>query len=44
MCIRDRHEIVLAIADLAEADATPIETFLPEGIKGMLEEVLASRT
>ena len=40
----DPHEIVLAIADLAEADATPIETFLPEGIKGMLEEVLASRT
>lgn len=39
----DPQEIVVAIADLAEAEATPIETFLPEGIKGMLEEVIASR-
>ena len=39
----DPQEIVLAISDLAEAEATPVETFLPEGIKEMLEEVLASR-
>lgn len=39
----DPNEIVQAIADLAEADETPIETFLPEGIKGMLEAVIAAR-
>ena len=39
----DPNEIVQAIADLAEADQTPVETFLPEGIKEMLDEVLASR-
>jgi len=40
----DPQEIVIAIADLAEADETPLETFLPEGIKGMLEQVLAARS
>jgi len=40
----DPHEIVLAIADLAEAETTPVETFLPEGIKAMLDEMLAART
>jgi NAD(P)-dependent dehydrogenase (short-subunit alcohol dehydrogenase family) len=40
----DPQEIVVAIADLAEADQTPVETFLPEGIKEMLEEVLATRS
>ncbi len=39
----DPQEIVTAIADLAEAEETPLETFLPEGIKQMLEEVIASR-
>jgi len=39
----DPQEIVTAIADLAEAETTPIETFLPDGIKGMLEAVLADR-
>lgn len=39
----DPDEIVQAIADLAEADETPIETFLPEGIRGMLDAVLAAR-
>ena len=40
----DPNEIVLAIADLAEADTTPIETFLPEGIQDMLNQLLASRS
>ncbi len=39
----DPQEIVIAIADLAEAETTPIETFLPEGIKDMLDAVLAAR-
>ncbi len=39
----DPQEIVVAIADLAEADETPFETFLPEGIKEMLQEVLNAR-
>lgn len=39
----DPQEIVLAIADLAEAEETPVETFLPEGIRAMLDEVLAAR-
>ncbi len=36
----DPDEIVQAMADLAEADETPLETFLPEGIKAMIEEAL----
>jgi len=40
----DPQEIVVAIADLAEADETPIETFLPEGIQEMLADVLAARS
>ena len=40
----DPNEIVQALADLAEADATPVETFLPEGIREMLQAVLDSRT
>lgn len=40
----DPNEIALAIADLAEADETPIETFLPEGIKAMLDEMIAGRS
>ncbi|MEM7094449.1 MAG: SDR family NAD(P)-dependent oxidoreductase [Actinomycetota bacterium] len=39
----DPNEIVQAIADLAEADSTPVETFLPEGIREMLQQVLDSR-
>lgn len=39
----DPNEIVQAIADLAEADETPVETFLPEGIRAMLDELLAQR-
>ena len=39
----DPQEICIAIADLAEAEDAPLETFLPEGIKGMLDAVLASR-
>lgn len=39
----DPHEIVVAIADLAEADETPVETFLPEGIREMLQAVLDAR-
>jgi len=39
----DPQEIVLAISDLAEAVETPIETFLPEGIKDMLQAVIDSR-
>ncbi len=33
----DPNEVVQAMADLAEADETPVETFLPAGIKEMLE-------
>ena len=40
----DPNEIVQALADLAEADATPVETFLPEGIREMLQAVLDNRT
>ena len=40
----DPNEIVQALADLAEADTTPVETFLPEGIREMLQAVLDSRT
>jgi NAD(P)-dependent dehydrogenase (short-subunit alcohol dehydrogenase family) len=36
---RDPDEVVQAMADLAEAEATPVETFLPDGI----EEMIASR-
>jgi len=39
----DPDEIVQAIANLAEADETPVETFLPEGIRAMLDAVLAER-
>jgi len=39
----DPNEIVQAIADLAEADETPVETFLPEGIRDMLDAILAER-
>lgn len=40
----DPNEIVQAIADLAEAEETPLETFLPEGIQDMLAAVLADRS
>ena len=40
----DPDEIVQAIADLAEADETPVETYLPEGIREMLQEVLDNRS
>jgi NAD(P)-dependent dehydrogenase (short-subunit alcohol dehydrogenase family) len=40
----DPNEIVMALADLAEADETPVETFLPEGIREMLQAVLDSRS
>lgn len=36
----DPDEIVQAMADLTEADETPLETFLPEGIKAMIEAAL----
>ncbi len=39
----DPQEIVIALADLSEAETAPVETFLPEGIKDMLDAVLASR-
>ena len=39
----DPAEIEQAIADLAEADSTPLETFLPEGIKEMLDAVKAAQ-
>ncbi len=39
----DPQEICVALADLAEADQAPVETFLPEGIREMLDAVLASR-
>lgn len=39
----DPQEIVIALADLAEADETPLETFLPEGIRDMLQAVIDSR-
>ena len=38
----DPGEIVQAIADLAEAETTPPETFLPAGIKEMLDAVRAA--
>ena len=40
----DPNEIVQALADLTEADTTPVETFLPEGIREMLQAVLDSRS
>jgi len=40
----DPDEIVQAIANLAEADTTPIETFLPEGIKAMLQAAIDGRS
>jgi NAD(P)-dependent dehydrogenase (short-subunit alcohol dehydrogenase family) len=40
----DPNEIVMALADLAEADETPVETFLPEGIREMIQAVLDSRS
>ena len=40
----DPDEIVQAIADLAEAETTPIETFLPEGIKAMLQAAIDGRS
>lgn len=40
----DPNEIAMALADLAEAEETPVETFLPEGIREMLQAVLDSRT
>ena len=40
----DPEEIVQAIANLAEAESTPLETFLPEGIQAMLQAVLAERS
>lgn len=39
----DPNEIVLALADLAEADETPAETFLPEGIREALQQVIDAR-
>ena len=40
----DPNEIVMALADLTEADETPVETFLPEGIREMLQAVLDARS
>lgn len=40
----DPNEIVQALADLTEAETTPVETFLPEGIREMLQAVLDSRS
>ena len=40
----DPDEIVQAIANLAEAETTPIETFLPEGIKAMLQAAIDGRS
>lgn len=37
----DPNEVVQAMADLAEADETPVETFLPEGIQAMIAEALS---
>lgn len=36
----DPDEVVQAMADLSEADDTPIETFLPEGIRELIEAAL----
>ena len=36
----DPMEVALALADLAEADETPEETFLPAGIREALAELL----
>ena len=36
----DPNEIVLAVADLAEADTTPMETILPEGVLEALQALL----
>ncbi len=36
----DPDEVVQAMADLAEADETPVETFLPPGIKELLQASL----
>ena len=36
----DPHEVVVALADLAEADETPLETLLPEGIGELLQAAI----
>jgi NAD(P)-dependent dehydrogenase (short-subunit alcohol dehydrogenase family) len=36
----DPQEVALALADLTEADETPEETFLPEGLRDALAELL----
>jgi hypothetical protein len=37
----DPDEVVQAMADLAEADQTPVETFLPPGIKDLLSAAIS---
>ena len=36
----DPQEVAVALADLTEADETPEETFLPEGLRDLLAELL----
>ena len=36
----DPHDVVIALADLAEADETPLETLLPEGIGELLQAAI----
>ncbi len=36
----DPNEVVQSMADLAEADETPLETFLPDGIKDLIQAAL----
>ncbi len=36
----DPNEVVTALADLAEADETPLETLLPEGIGELLQAAI----
>ncbi len=36
----DPDEVVQAMADLTEADETPLETFLPDGIQAMIQAAL----
>ena len=36
----DPSEVTMTLADLAEADETPLETMMPEGILAALEAML----
>ena len=36
----DPADVVTALADLAEADETPLETLLPEGIGELLQAMI----